>query len=379
MTTDGTNDLVVSAMRAADPVPTIGGCAFEALLRRARESYSFEFIRENADGSFNTKVSNHLELCLTSLFWMGAEAHQLQRFYHAYTDYTPLHGRRTLVRDISEENWLRHLGDRKYEEGYRAFFIREVDRLGPAAALRAYLPVLIEGPGASAFHALIRTAFGLRLGNPTEIAHGLAYWATGFLSLGKSKGRDPITDDPAETLRRMRDDPAFRTIVHQGILFWTRMSLMGAEPAFEPVVDWLEIKPDTLAKIARTSLSLFATTGDMRALHAMTGAQALRWILPLLAAEVQVHAVRYLWQSIIALYNLMGYLPVPGDDKLDRLRSLTAPSWEAIFAAAKESNDGHDVKLPFVAWAEQQAYGDPLYRYAAALRLRMVPPIQMAA
>jgi hypothetical protein len=57
---------------------------------------------------------------------------------------------------------------------------------------------------------------------------------------------------------------------------------------------------------------------------------------------------------------------------MDARRKLPCPPWSAIEEAACASRDEHDIKLAFVCRREELAYGEPLYRLAAARRLKLV-------
>lgn len=87
--------------------------------------------------------------------------------------------------------------------GSSAVFSAEVSRLGIEAALKHYLPDLAPGVAASAFHALMRTAYGVLRQNEGDIAIALAYWAATYLALPPATGASPVTDDPSEVLRRV--------------------------------------------------------------------------------------------------------------------------------------------------------------------------------
>ncbi|MGO8528686.1 hypothetical protein ACC753_37675, partial [Rhizobium ruizarguesonis] len=65
---------------------------------------------------------------------------------------------------------------REREPDLRVFFAGEVARLGIHETLELYLPDLADGIGASAFHALMRAAYGVLRVDETDVAIALAYW-----------------------------------------------------------------------------------------------------------------------------------------------------------------------------------------------------------
>ncbi len=344
----------------------------DELLTKAR-GFGFEFLRTNADGTIDADICNHLDLALISSAELGASDAELRRFYDSYVPRWPLEPVAPIRRPITGADWHLHLGDRRYEPEYRQFFADEVRRLGPADAVRQYLPVFIEGPASSAYHAMIRVSYACLRGDATEVALGLAYWAATFLRFPRSETGRPFSSRPADALKRMRDDERFRKMPHKGIGLWSRMNMMGSEPAFSPVIDWLAVAPESLATLAADSLALYVNTNDMRALHAMTACQALRELLPYLSPEDEIVAIRYLWQAIASVYGLMGFLEPTPSNELDRLRDLSCPSWDEIKAAATKSLDEHDLKIAFVMSEEEKAYGEPLYRLASARRMKLAP------
>ncbi|MEJ0068749.1 MAG: questin oxidase family protein [Pseudomonadota bacterium] len=314
-----------------------------------------EFVRQNADGTIDAEIGSHLELALASLIELGASDAQLQRFHDDYRTRYPFETLLAPRATIRTELWQRYLGNRRLEPEFRRYFAERVTRDGAEAVLRDVLPVLVEGIGASAFHALIRTMLGWVRTDDVEIAEGLGYWAATYLRLGRSPGAAAISRRPADLLTRMRDDATFRAMDHFGISLWRRIEALGLEPHFAPVIDWLAVDDAALARLARDSLALYIHSNNTPALHAVTSCQALRELLPLMGRADQHKAVRHLWQAIAALYGLMGFLTPLTDAELDKLRALPCPSWPVIEAAACASLDEHDIKLTFVCRREAQA------------------------
>lgn len=131
-------------------------------------------------------------------------------------------------------------------------------------------------------------------------------------------------------------------------------------PEFATVIFWLEIAPDTLRRLARTALEVYAATADFTALHMVTGVQAARCILSY--CEAPEAAIRYLWQAIAAAYLSIGRPEIP---KVPELDPADAADWPAILEAACAAEDEHVIKIVYSCWAEDAAYNDPLYRAVA--------------
>ncbi len=346
-------------------------CPDAALIRMLEDAHRFsaEFDRPEPAGPPTRFLANHLELCLVALQRLGGSESRLREFFDFYRRKKGLMPVAMSPAAVAGAEWRAHLGDRAYEAAYREFFAAETDRLGFEGVQRVYLPQLLVGLPASAFHAMIRLAFANLIADRNEVVAALAYWAVSFLDLGPLPAAPGFTAEPAVALERIRSDPALR-IEHKGSSLWRRMLVMSRESAFAPVPGWLDVGPDTLARFARAGLALFAVSNEFTALHMVTATHALRVLLPLIADPT--FALRKLWQAVAAVYGRAGFAPVPAADRLEPLRRIPTPDWPAIFAAAVDAEDEHDAKFVFSAVEEHKIYGDPLYRYAAALRVGLV-------
>lgn len=309
-------------------------------------------------------LSNHVSMGLFALSALGASDEQLSAFAQAsFPALEPLSYAHAT--EVTQESFARSLRRPPAFLGFRTLFERELTTLGRADALRKYLPTLLPGIGAAGFHALIRTAYGVRFEDDAEIAEGLAYWATAFLPLGSLE--EPGSQrSPSALLAQIRAFPGLGQHDLEGRLILERMQRAAELEAFPGAVAALAAGPDTLAQIAASALRLYISTdGDFTALHTLTGTHAFRLLLPYLRAHSP--GVRYLWQAFIAAYIALG---------TPELREPTLPpglpDWPELAAAAARSQDAHDIKLVDSAREEASFYREPLYRRAAALRMRSI-------
>jgi questin oxidase-like protein len=315
-------------------------------------------------------LANHLPMMLVALHRLNASDERLADYFSEYRDLHHLEQPPPSVSQIKVNNWTEALGDRGREADYRAFFAKEIDRVGSSPVIANYLPRLLPGLAASATHALMRLAYGVLRWDESEIAAALGYWATTFLVLGEATDALPITNDPAEVLIRLRNIPAFRQVETELDLLWHFMRAVSMKSEFSPVVDWLAIGPDSLKRVAQASLALYAGTMDFCALHAVTGSHWIRVIAPV-APDPNI-ALRYFWQAIAALYPKIGFADLPSLEMLEAWRRTPVPDWQEISASACESDDEHDISLTFSAREECKFYGDPLYQVVAARRLGLI-------
>jgi hypothetical protein len=323
---------------------------------------------------FGTQLANHAAMVLHAQRRLGGTEADAQRFLDAYVAHTGLAPTKPSPGVVTRATWASHLGDRDFEAAYRAFFRAELARAGSGEALaRAWLPKLLSGLAASALHALMRLAYAVDAKDDAEIAEALGYWSACYLPLGEGIGAAPITADPVEVLLRVGAEPGLADVTVEIDLLWHFMRNTAARPAFAPVHDWLEVRPDTLDRIAAASLLVFANTMEFCALHAVTGTHWLRLILPLLGPADQERAIRHFWQAIAAVYHKM-HCPAPmAPEEAARQRALPCPDWPAIAAAACRSDDEHDISLVWSAREEHRHRGERLYQVVAARRMGLLP------
>jgi len=151
---------------------------------------------------------------------------------------------------------------------------------------------------------------------------------------------------------------------------WHFMRAVSQKPEFGPVVDMLAIGPGTHDRVARVSLALYAGTEDFAALHAVTGTHWLRLMAP--RAPDVATPLRYFWQAIASLAPKIGFPDLPSAEQLEIWRKQRAPDWPEIFREAVTHDDEHDLSLTFSASEEFKRYEDPLYKYVAAKRLKLI-------
>lgn len=339
--------------RRAPPAPAAKGAASKgdvlaALLQRNRG------LRPDYRGG----LSNHLSMALYSLSALGADAAGLDRFAEKHwpkLEPLPAEGGPSIV----ASDWKARLGQRDAINGYRAFFAQGIERDGRDATLRRFLPELLPSIGAAAFHPLIRTGYGVRFGDDREVADGLAYWATAFVPLGPL-GRAGSERDPRVLLASVHETHALSERDLSGYLIIDKMKAASELPEFARKVDALAPSDGTLAA---ATVRLYLDKGDFTALHAVTGTHAYRVLQPHI--DPPELGVRYLWQALVAAYVTIGA------PRVDDPAAADVPAWDDSLARARASFDEHDIKLVDVAHEQGAFYGDPLYRRAAARRMRL--------
>ena len=302
--------------------------------------------------------ANHTSMALLALASLGASPAQV-------TDFGELLLRKNKKPfperggSLTPGTWEGALGDMDAMPAFRRFFAGEVGDKGMAATLRSYLPRLVPGLAAAEFHCMIRTAYGVRFGDPDEVVLGLAYWSAACMPLGDLEGTG-TNANPIDQLRNVRARYESATVAN------TDGGMAGAIRAasrlhgFQKVSSGLSVDDNSLARIAAAMVELLAAPRS-QLLHAVTGTHAYRTLEPFLSDKRG--ARRYLWQALVAYYIAVGLPDLSTPKPIVQL-----PPWSHIMAAAKSSSDDHGVKITHTAMEEDRVYRNMRYREVAARR-----------
>jgi hypothetical protein len=240
------------------------------------------------------------------------------------------------------------------------FFQDRIREAGIDAVLHDWVPVLMPGLAASAFHGMIRLAYAIEGGLDDEIALALAYWASEYASL-------PLPLEPAEgsleqiagRLRTALSGHVFKP----GIIIDKMLEI-----AWGPALAGAAVQPaaaPALRDIAGFALQAYTQREDFTLLHIVTGCHAFR-IVQAYASDKAL-ARRYLWQA--ALVAWLTVVVAPG--KQQAPRADRALEEEDIAARALQSRDDHVIKLCHSALCEYREYGDAGYLQVATRKLQL--------
>jgi hypothetical protein len=217
-----------------------------------------------------------------------------------------------------EPGWEAALGHDDRHGDWLTHFLAEVTRAPPADVLQRWVPRLLQDVGARLFHGLLRTAHAARAldyrdtpARRSELAHGLALWASG------------VTVRPEEALQAG-----------------------GAGPA------------DAILRHARGGAEVFLRTPNVPTLHLVTGPMAYMLLAPHLHA--QAHAL-----ADAAFARVRATLP----ELLARMRPprFTGEAFdEAHLEALAHVADAHPAKLTEACLRAFRATQDDIFLAAAA-------------
>jgi hypothetical protein len=303
---------------------------------------------------YGDRLANHLPMALLALDRLGADADIIRRFADGYASKLVPAANSSSGRDPHDV-----LGSSGDYPRFVSFFEDRIREAGADAVLRDWVPVLMPGLAASAFHAMIRLAYAIEGGIDDEIARALAYWASEYapLPLSLEPGEGSLDEIAARLLARVADH-----VFKPGIII-DKMLEIAWDPALAgPVVQ--PLAAPSLREIARFALRVYTEREDFTLLHLVTGCHAFR-IVQRYASDTAL-ARRYLWQAVLA-----GWLTVAIGSK-NRVQTgidgLDAGE-DSIAARAVLSSDDHAIKLCYSALCEYREYGDPAYLRIAARKL----------
>lgn len=309
------------------------------------------------DAEYGGSLSNHLPMALVALHRLGAEPARLEAFAAQYR--RRLQAAPPVEPWPAGEPWPDALGDPRAWPAYRSLFNDWLDHEGAPLVLAQALPTLMRGVGAAAFHGLIRTAYAVTAGHLHELADALAYWACRWFHVGEA-------DATAAAVGREREPAVVLAALDTsgtlpGDLIAERMAAVAATSTFERAAARLLVdREDTLPRLARLAAQRYADSRNFTVLHLVTGAHAMRLLLPWLDEDDALPALRHYARAFVAGYAASGLAHKAGGD------TGAVPPWTEIVAKAVASDDDHVVKLVDSCREQERAYGGAAWRRAAA-------------
>lgn len=277
-------------------------------------------------------LSNHLPMAAQALVRLGADAERLDAFRTAYSR------RLTVLADELAEpphELAKLLGARRDFSSLLALFTSEVAARGAAGAVHVWLPVLMPGVAAAAFHPLIMLYFALDAGNARGVAHALAYFAWSYLPLGSfdAPTAQLALGEATAQLARLRRGPG------AGGLLYARLQGEAERAEVHEVLNALDARRAQRAAMGDLVIAAHQQVNDLLSLHMVTAFHAYERIAELLSCDEpadRVHLVRALLVSYLAC----------GAPALNAPVQSSQP-WSLLRERACNSPDEHVIKLVF--------------------------------
>lgn len=282
--------------------------------------------------------SSHLAMALVALHQLGAESRVLDATFDAHARNTP---------------------EPRDDRGVLDARIDEVADAGIAATIRDRVPALAAGPGSQLFHPMIRLAYALDAGHEGQVAAALLDWE-------RRHHVFPVPEVPTGT-RRLRDVAA--DLSRRAAGTWPHtfdFDGTARRPELGQALTGIALDEHTLDDISSFAIAAHVTADDFITLHLVTGARALRAVIPHVEHDVAAQLVASAAAVMAVAYAAIGAPALMSDADLDAIRHSDLPDRDAIAQRAIADHDPHVVKLANVALVEEARTSDPLYRYAGA-------------
>jgi hypothetical protein len=275
-------------------------------------------------------LSNHLPMAVRALQALGADTARVAEFRASYS---PRLSRLDTSPSAAPIVLQEALGRRRDFPALLRLFGGDVTQLGASAAVRKWLPVLMPGVAAAAFHPLIMLYYALDAQDDRGVGYALAYFAWSYLPLlreGPAASQGSLSvKDAASRLTGMAKGTA------TGLIF-ERLAAEARRPEVESVIELLGPEHDHADTIALVTAT-HQRVNDFGSLHMVTSWHAYRRIGELADFDVTTENV-HLSRALLVAYVATGAKP------LAPLPSCTR-SWGEMIALARQDPDEHVIKL----------------------------------
>lgn len=307
---------------------------------------------------YGDRLANHLPMAVTALWRMGGDAGQIRRFAQNYAQ--KLERRPKPAAAANSASRVPQCGSHDFEQD-SAYFAAQLAASGADAVLGQWIPRLLPGLSASAFHCLIRTAYAVESGYISEIADALAFWSseyTDFAMPWVEQDRSPqdVIGDMVACFGDGRD--------YSGIII-DKMIAVSQEPFF---AHGLALPRQlTLDRIRAAVLDLYSLCDDFALLHTVTATHAMR-VLHRFVGD-QDTACRFLWQGLLLAVATVANVVVRHPQT--KATGSAKAEWDEILSRSRESLDDHVIKLVYTAREESRLGDGEQYRWIAARKVGM--------
>jgi hypothetical protein len=274
-------------------------------------------------------------------------------------------------KDLSNQNWRAALGEENRRADWVDFFTRQIGESNWKSALKEWVPRLTPGIAAFAAHGVIRTAHAVRSLEASEagqrkreLAEGLGLWAATYQPLPEAPATKRGTLKPSEAIRQLEHIPL--ELIRRGNIVMALSSLEDFPP-FASAINRVDTTIETsrfLADLTETFAAVYlANARDFASMitlvHAVTGASAIRLLLPYVNTETKTSLLRYGWQLAAGIYAIRGRT-APGEGP-----KTTPPGKEELIERAVKNGNSHPIKFTEACLREYALNPKPVYLIAA--------------
>jgi hypothetical protein len=364
-----------AAVTAAATYISPGGAAIDNSQHQSEKTVVADAMEQaleifaNTGTEFGVEFSNHGPMGAEALVAMG-RADSVKGWSEDYKRRLKLGPHEGQGRPVVKEEQPRALGDFKRVADWMALFDREMQEASWQEVLKQWAPRLSPGLSAAAMHGLLRTAHAVRslarketAARRRELAEGLAYWAARYQILPTRTDKRSGRLIPSEAVKQVEFLPVDRRL--RGSIVAGLRGLDGFEP-FTGVADLVDPKTDPsrfLSDLTETFANSYLANvrfGNAIAhIHGVTGASAVRLLLPFVPPETQSGLLRYSWQATAAIFAAFGRTSEFGPFEFKEWKR------EDLIDRAVTGGDEHAIKFTEACLREYTVNPKPVYLAAA--------------
>lgn len=265
------------------------------------------------------------------------------------------------------------LGDRHRWPAWLAYYRSQLAERGHGALLHDWVPTLTPGASSAAAHGMLRVAHAARaldrevtVPRMEELAHGLAYWASTFSPLPGAAGQGPTRFASEAIAAVPRLPPSDRGGSISG-----QLAALARRSEFADVFAMASVDDEYspfLTDLTRMMVGLYeanaaaGTVHDFAFIHGVTGASAVRLLLPHLRPADARQLTLRAWQLGAGIYSV--YSDV---EPAEVAAGGAPPEKAALIDRAVACGDEHAIKYTEACLREVAAGAPPSILHSAVL------------
>ncbi len=310
---------------------------------------------------YNGGLSSHIPMVSYSLYELGVPFNEIEQYLDKTIERIKISKEDlTKLYNIDDKNFEEYLGAEGSLGSYYNYFFNKINESNYLEVIGKFLPKLIKGVAARAFHPLIRLSFAVRSENEEEVIKSLSYFASTFAP-HKFDVLPPKAENPLESLKILVE--SVKDEDYSDNLIADRMEKVYKLDGFKK--NAFTLKGNDLEILSQLDIiinKLFVETKNFTILHAVTSKEALKSLLPLVKDKKDI--LQNYWLAILAAYITIGS-PEVIDLSVDIPRNL--PEFKDIIKKGINSNNDHTIKLVNACRLEFEKSDDEIYKYMAYL------------
>lgn len=323
-----------------------------------------EFFNKYKDyaSDYNGGLSSHIPMVSYSLYELGVPFNEIEKYLDNTIERIKISKENfTKIYSINDDNFEEYLGSSNSFGSYYEYFSKKLNESNYLDVIGEFLPKLIKGVAARAFHPLIRLSFAVRSENVEEVIKSLSYFAETFVP-HKFAFLPSKAENPLEALKVLVE--SVKNDDYSGNLIADRIGNIYKFDGFKKNAFTLKGDYEELVlQLDKIINKLFVETKNFTILHGVTSKEAIKTLLPLVKNKEYV--LQNYWIAILASYISIDS-PEIKDLNIDIPEDL--PDFKEIIRANINSNNDHSIKLANSCRIEFERCGDTVYKYMAYLR-----------